>query len=55
MEGCAQRLMRLAREDGLGRELARRARDSVERFRLERVLPIVWEQYAALASQAAAV
>lgn len=55
VEGCAQRLMRLAREDGLGRELARRARDSVERFRLERVLPIVWEQYAALASQAAAV
>ncbi len=27
----------------------------LERFCRERVLPIVWEQYAALASQAAAV
>lgn len=47
-EACAGQILRLMRSGRLRRELGRNARDSVERYRLERALPVVWGRYAAL-------
>lgn len=47
-EGCAKQIRRLAESDALRRRLAERARVDVEQFGLERVFPVVLEQYEAL-------
>lgn len=52
-KACAEQVMRLVRSEALRRELARNAREHVEQYRLERVLPLVWAQYAALVERAA--
>ena len=54
-EVCARQAMRLVGSEQLRRELARNAGETVERYGLERVLPVVWAQYAALAEREAAV
>ena len=48
-EACAEQVMRLVGSEQLRRELGRNARENVEQYGLERVLPVVWAQYAALA------
>jgi len=45
---CAECVSRLLEAGTLRRELAAKARNSVEQYALERVLPIVWEEYRAL-------
>ena len=45
---CAEQLLRLTASEQLRRELARNARENVERYGLERVLPVVWARYDAL-------
>ena len=45
---CAEQILRLAASEGLRRELARNAKANVEQYGLERVLPMVWGEYAAL-------
>ena len=47
-EACAEQVMRLVGSEQLRRELARNARENVEQYDLERVLPLVWERYAEL-------
>lgn len=54
-EVCARQVMRLVGSEQLRRELARNAGETEERYGLERVLPVVWAQYAALAEREAAV
>ena len=49
VEACAEQVMRLVGSEQLRRELGRNARENVEQYGLERVLPVVWAQYAALA------
>ena len=49
-EACAERMLRLVRSGRLRRELSRSARERVEQYRLERVLPEVWARYAGLAA-----
>lgn len=48
---CAERIARLMGSERLRRELARNARENVEQYSLDRVLPIVWEEYCALSSK----
>ncbi len=48
---CAAQLQRLWQEPDLARQLAAQARQSVEQYRLENVLPQVWAQYERLISQ----
>lgn len=55
VEACAERILRLAESEGLRRELARNAKADVEQYGLDRVLPAVWAQYAALARREAVV
>ena len=45
---CAEQLLRLTASERLRRELSRNARENVERYGLERVLPVVWARYDAL-------
>ena len=47
-EACAEQVMRLVGSEQLRRELGRNARENVEQYGLERVLPVVWERYAGL-------
>ncbi len=47
-EACAEQVMRLVGSEQLRRELGRNARENVEQYGLERVLPLVWERYAGL-------
>lgn len=47
-EACAEQVMRLVGSEQLRRELGRNARENVEQYGLERVLPLVWERYAEL-------
>ena len=49
VEACAEQVMRLVGSEQLRRELGRNARENVEQYGLERVLPVVWARYAALA------
>lgn len=46
---CAGQVLRLLGSPGLGRRLGGNARERVEQYRLEQVLPKVWEGYAGLA------
>lgn len=55
VEACAEQVMRLVGSEQLRRELGRNARENVEQYGLERVLPLVWERYAALAEREATV
>ncbi len=55
VEACAEQVMRLVGSEQLRRELGRNARENVEQYGLERVLPVVWERYAALAEREATV
>lgn len=48
---CAAQLKRLWQEPELAQKLAGQAKRSVEQYRLENVLPQVWEQYERLISQ----
>ena len=48
VEACAEQVMRLVGSEQLRRELGRNARENVEQYGLERVLPVVWERYAGL-------
>ena len=48
VEACAEQVMRLVGSEQLRRELGRNARENVEQYGLERVLPVVWERYAEL-------
>lgn len=50
-EACAQRVWRLMDSAELRKTLVTRARESVMRYGLEEVLPVVWREYAALARQ----
>lgn len=50
---CAERIARLMGSAELREELARGAKEAVARYSLERVRPIVWEQYAGLVGQKA--
>lgn len=45
VEACTERIRRLVGSGWLRRELARNAREAVEQYGLERVMPLVWEQY----------
>ena len=45
---CAEQLLRLTASERLRRELSRNARENVERYGLELVLPVVWARYDAL-------
>ena len=45
---CAEQILRLTASERLRRELARSAKADVERYSIERVMPIVWEEYCAL-------
>ena len=45
---CAEQILRLVKSGRLRLELSRAARESVEQYRLERVLPVVWGRYAEL-------
>ena len=47
---CAGQILRLMGSEQLRRELGWSARAAVEQYSLERVLPIVWEQYTGLAA-----
>lgn len=47
-EACAERILRLIKSPELRRRMAENAKENVEQFRLERVLPVVWGRYAAL-------
>ena len=50
-ETCAERILRLTASERLRRTLARNARETVEQYGLDRVLPVVWEEYCALFSE----
>lgn len=50
-ETCAQQVWRLIGSMGLRRELARNAREAVERYSLDRALPTVWGEYGGLAGE----
>ena len=54
-EGCAQRVWRLMGSTELRRGLVENARKAVEQYRLEAVLPIIWERYAGLTVQGSLV
>ena len=45
---CAAQILRLTASERLRRTLAQNARENVERYGLERVLPVVWGRYDAL-------
>ena len=45
---CAEQLLRLTASERLRRELARNARENVEQYGLDRVLPLVWGRYSEL-------
>ena len=45
---CAEQLLRLTVSERLRRELSRNARENVERYGLDQVLPVVWARYDAL-------
>ena len=48
---CAEQILRLIESERLCRTLAEQARESVARYGLKDVLPIVWGEYAALAER----
>lgn len=48
---CAEQLLRLIKSEDLRRNLAQSAKENVERYGIDRVLPIVWEEYCALSSK----
>lgn len=48
-EACAGQVMRLIGSPELRRRMARNARENVEQYGLERVLPLVWAHYAEFA------
>ena len=50
-DACAERILRLTESEQLRRELARNAKADVGQYALERVLPQVWGEYAALAQR----
>ena len=54
-EACAEQIVRLVGSKDLRRTLPRFARENVERYGLEWVFPIVWEQYASLVKRNAFV
>ena len=45
---CAERILRLTTSVKLRRELAQNAKADVERYGLDRVLPVVWGRYSKL-------
>ena len=47
-QACAAQILRLTASERLRRTLAQNARENVERYGLERVLPVVWGRYAEL-------
>lgn len=47
-QACAAQILRLTASERLRRTLAQNARENVERYGLERVLPVVWGRYDAL-------
>lgn len=52
---CAKQIMRLTTSAQLRRELAQHAKADVERYGRDRVLPVVWVQYAALMEREALI
>lgn len=50
-KACAEQILRLAVSEQLRRALTRNAKETVEQYELERVLPVVWARYAALMEQ----
>lgn len=55
VERCVGQISRLLESEELRRELARNARQQVERYTLDRVFPVVWQRYAELMAQGAPV
>ena len=54
-KACAEQIMRLTTSAQLRRELAQHAKADVERYGRDRVLPVVWVQYAALMEREALI
>lgn len=54
-KACAKQIMRLTTSAQLRRELAQHAKADVERYGRDRVLPVVWVQYAALMEREALI
>lgn len=54
VECCAQQILTLVEDPGLCATLGRGAKEAVEGYRLEQVLPLVMERYESLLSDAAA-
>lgn len=52
---CAEQILRLTASERLRRNLAQNARENVERYGLDRVLPMVWGQYNGLMEREAFV
>lgn len=52
---CAERILRLTASERLRQTLARNAKETVEQYGLDRVLPVVWADYAKLAEDRACV
>ncbi len=50
-DACAEQILRLTESEQLRRELARNAKADAGQYALERVLPQVWGEYAALAQR----
>lgn len=55
VRACAEQLLRLTASERLRRELAQNARENVEQYGLDRVLPVVWARYAALVEREALI
>lgn len=47
-ETCAERILRLTASERLRRTMARNAKETVEQYGLDRVLPMVWARYSEL-------
>ena len=52
---CAEQIMRLIESERLRQKLVQNAKADVERYGLDRVLPVVWEQYNGLVKRQAFV
>ena len=52
---CAERILRLTASERLRRTLSRNAKETIEQYGLDRVLPMVWGQYNGLMEQEAFV
>lgn len=54
-KACAEQILRLTASERLRRTLARNAKEIIEQYGLDRVLPMVWERYNSLVKREAFV